>query len=213
MNFKWLDLFELWVLYLSCFNPLHPTLKPIKLFKVNHLHNWLWSKLIWRVNIFKVTKLFFIKKKMKQKLLDAYEEQNVDAFTDSVSLYTCTLIKNEPTKHCLLYLTDQMISPWLFLWASPLFCWQVKEYDIISRLDQWLTTMLLRIKKTIQDEENDLCWISSILIPSAEVLHPPFCLEPLDSILAPSVIGQWPWCCSRTSFLSFYMVNLSLKPI
>lgn len=26
----------------------------------------------------------------------------------------------------------------------------VKEYDTISRLDQWLTTMLLRIKKTIQ---------------------------------------------------------------
>lgn len=33
---------------------------------------------------------------------------------------------------------------------------QVKEYDTISRLDQWLTTMLLRIKKTIQGEEEDL---------------------------------------------------------
>uniref|UniRef100_A0A674MTP7 N-ethylmaleimide-sensitive factor attachment protein, alpha b n=1 Tax=Takifugu rubripes TaxID=31033 RepID=A0A674MTP7_TAKRU len=54
--------------------------------------------------------------KLLKKLLDAYEEQNVDAFTDAV-----------------------------------------KEYDTISRLDQWLTTMLLRIKKTIQDEENDLC--------------------------------------------------------
>ncbi|XP_062496540.1 alpha-soluble NSF attachment protein [Pezoporus occidentalis] len=32
----------------------------------------------------------------------------------------------------------------------------VKEYDSISRLDQWLTTMLLRIKKTIQGEEEDL---------------------------------------------------------
>nr|XP_012418024.1 PREDICTED: alpha-soluble NSF attachment protein isoform X2 [Odobenus rosmarus divergens] len=32
----------------------------------------------------------------------------------------------------------------------------VKEYDAISRLDQWLTTMLLRIKKTIQGEEEDL---------------------------------------------------------
>ncbi|XP_043975415.1 N-ethylmaleimide-sensitive factor attachment protein, alpha b isoform X1 [Gambusia affinis] len=32
----------------------------------------------------------------------------------------------------------------------------VKEYDTISRLDQWLTTMLLRIKKTIQDDESDL---------------------------------------------------------
>lgn len=33
---------------------------------------------------------------------------------------------------------------------------KVKEYDSISRLDQWLTTMLLRIKKTIQGEEEDL---------------------------------------------------------
>ncbi|MBN3284455.1 SNAA protein, partial [Polyodon spathula] len=49
------------------------------------------------------------------KLLDAHEEQNVDAYTESV-----------------------------------------KEYDTISRLDQWLTTMLLRIKKTIQGEESDL---------------------------------------------------------
>ncbi|KAM3874810.1 N-ethylmaleimide-sensitive factor attachment protein, alpha b isoform 2-T2 [Diretmus argenteus] len=53
--------------------------------------------------------------KLLKKLLDAYEEQNVDAYTDSV-----------------------------------------KEYDTISRLDQWLTTMLLRIKKTIQEDESDL---------------------------------------------------------
>ncbi|XP_018411507.1 PREDICTED: alpha-soluble NSF attachment protein isoform X3 [Nanorana parkeri] len=32
----------------------------------------------------------------------------------------------------------------------------VKEFDSISRLDQWLTTMLLRIKKTIKGEEEDL---------------------------------------------------------
>ena len=31
----------------------------------------------------------------------------------------------------------------------------VKEYDSISRLDQWYTTMLLRVKKTIQAD--DLC--------------------------------------------------------
>uniref|UniRef100_A0AAQ5ZY19 N-ethylmaleimide-sensitive factor attachment protein, alpha b n=1 Tax=Amphiprion ocellaris TaxID=80972 RepID=A0AAQ5ZY19_AMPOC len=37
-----------------------------------------------------------------------------------------------------------------------LLYFQVKEFDTISRLDQWLTTMLLRIKKTIQDDENDL---------------------------------------------------------
>ncbi|KAM8904829.1 N-ethylmaleimide-sensitive factor attachment protein, alpha b isoform 1-T1 [Spinachia spinachia] len=53
--------------------------------------------------------------KLLKKLLDAYEEQNVEAYTDSV-----------------------------------------KEFDTISRLDQWLTTMLLRIKKTIQDDESDL---------------------------------------------------------
>ncbi|KAF5907821.1 alpha-soluble NSF attachment protein, partial [Clarias magur] len=50
--------------------------------------------------------------KLIKKLLDASEEQNVDAYTDSV-----------------------------------------KEYDTISRLDQWLTTILLRIKKTIQEDE------------------------------------------------------------
>uniref|UniRef100_A0A3Q2Y9L7 N-ethylmaleimide-sensitive factor attachment protein, alpha b n=1 Tax=Hippocampus comes TaxID=109280 RepID=A0A3Q2Y9L7_HIPCM len=53
--------------------------------------------------------------KLLKKLLNAYEEQNVDAYTDSV-----------------------------------------KEFDTISRLDQWLTTMLLRIKKTIQEDEYDL---------------------------------------------------------
>uniref|UniRef100_A0A8C7WZJ3 N-ethylmaleimide-sensitive factor attachment protein, alpha b n=1 Tax=Oryzias sinensis TaxID=183150 RepID=A0A8C7WZJ3_9TELE len=53
--------------------------------------------------------------KLLKKLLDACEEQNVDAYTDSV-----------------------------------------KEFDSISRLDQWLTTMLLRIKKTIQDDEESL---------------------------------------------------------
>ncbi|XP_051953130.1 alpha-soluble NSF attachment protein-like [Xyrauchen texanus] len=53
--------------------------------------------------------------KLVKKLLEAFEEQNVDTYTEAV-----------------------------------------KEYDTISRLDQWLTTMLLRIKKTIQDEESDL---------------------------------------------------------
>ncbi|XP_053908799.1 alpha-soluble NSF attachment protein isoform X1 [Cuculus canorus] len=53
--------------------------------------------------------------KLVKKLLDAHEEQNIDAYTDAV-----------------------------------------KEFDAISRLDQWLTTMLLRIKKTIQGEDEDL---------------------------------------------------------
>lgn len=51
----------------------------------------------------------------QQKLLDAHEEQNSEAFTEAV-----------------------------------------KEFDSVSRLDQWLTTMLLRIKKTIQGDAGDL---------------------------------------------------------
>lgn len=38
----------------------------------------------------------------------------------------------------------------------PPVCLQVKEFDSISRLDQWHTTLLLRIKKTIQGDEGDL---------------------------------------------------------
>ncbi len=30
----------------------------------------------------------------------------------------------------------------------------VKEYDSISRLDQWYTTMLLRVKKSIEGESD-----------------------------------------------------------
>jgi len=52
--------------------------------------------------------------KLIKALMTHLEEQNVDAFTDTV-----------------------------------------KEYDSISRLDQWYTTMLLRIKKSINAE--DLC--------------------------------------------------------
>uniref|UniRef100_A0A674HN66 NSF attachment protein alpha n=1 Tax=Taeniopygia guttata TaxID=59729 RepID=A0A674HN66_TAEGU len=53
--------------------------------------------------------------KLLKKLLEAHEEQNVDAFTDAV-----------------------------------------KEFDSISRLDQWLTALLLRIKRSIQSDEQDL---------------------------------------------------------
>ncbi|XP_068202832.1 alpha-soluble NSF attachment protein-like [Palaemon carinicauda] len=52
--------------------------------------------------------------KLLKALMNHLEEQNVDAFTDTV-----------------------------------------KEYDSISRLDQWYTTMLLRIKKSINAD--DLC--------------------------------------------------------
>ncbi|KAI3363839.1 hypothetical protein L3Q82_001441 [Scortum barcoo] len=39
---------------------------------------------------------------------------------------------------------------------SEAFTEAVKEFDSISRLDQWHTTLLLRIKKTIQGDEGDL---------------------------------------------------------
>ena len=52
---------------------------------------------------------------LHQKLLEAHEEQNCEAFTEAV-----------------------------------------KDFDSVSRLDQWLTTMLLRIKKTIQGDAGDL---------------------------------------------------------
>uniref|UniRef100_A0A3P8WKP9 N-ethylmaleimide-sensitive factor attachment protein, beta b n=1 Tax=Cynoglossus semilaevis TaxID=244447 RepID=A0A3P8WKP9_CYNSE len=39
---------------------------------------------------------------------------------------------------------------------SEAFTEAVKEFDSVSRLDQWLTTMLLRIKKTIQGDSGDL---------------------------------------------------------
>uniref|UniRef100_A0AAY5EJP7 N-ethylmaleimide-sensitive factor attachment protein, beta b n=1 Tax=Electrophorus electricus TaxID=8005 RepID=A0AAY5EJP7_ELEEL len=39
---------------------------------------------------------------------------------------------------------------------SEAFTEAVKEFDSISRLDQWQTTMLLRIKKTIQGDAGDL---------------------------------------------------------
>ncbi|XP_012677399.1 N-ethylmaleimide-sensitive factor attachment protein, alpha a [Clupea harengus] len=53
--------------------------------------------------------------KLVKKLLDAFDEQNIDAYTDAI-----------------------------------------KDFDSITRLDQWYTTMLLRIKKGIQDDESDL---------------------------------------------------------
>ncbi|KAK2816476.1 hypothetical protein Q7C36_022747 [Tachysurus vachellii] len=53
--------------------------------------------------------------KLLKKLLQAHEEQDVDAYTNAV-----------------------------------------KEFDTITRLDQWHTTMLLRIKKGVQEDENDL---------------------------------------------------------
>jgi len=54
--------------------------------------------------------------KLLDKLLAAADEENVDAYTESV-----------------------------------------REYDSISRIDPWLTSLLLRAKKTLSGDEADLC--------------------------------------------------------
>lgn len=50
---------------------------------------------------------------------------------------------------------------------------QVKEFDSISRLDQWLTTMLLRIKKSIQGDgegDGDLKWSADLFVACSSFL-------------------------------------------
>ena len=44
---------------------------------------------------------------------------------------------------------------------------QVKDYDSISRLDQWLTTILLRIKKSVGGDP-DLRWVDTHSIHTTE---------------------------------------------
>jgi alpha-soluble NSF attachment protein len=53
--------------------------------------------------------------KLLKKINEAFEEENVEAFTEAV-----------------------------------------KEYDAISRLDQWYTAILLKIKKSMSGEEEEL---------------------------------------------------------
>ncbi|XP_072713731.1 beta-soluble NSF attachment protein isoform X1 [Ciconia boyciana] len=84
---------------------------------------------------FKAALCHFIVDELNAKLaLEKYEEM-FPAFTDSRE---CKLLKKLLEAHeeqnCEAY-TEA-----------------VKEFDSISRLDQWLTTMLLRIKKSIQGE-------------------------------------------------------------
>ncbi|XP_039185366.1 beta-soluble NSF attachment protein isoform X3 [Crotalus tigris] len=89
---------------------------------------------------FKAALCHFIVDELNAKLaLEKYEEM-FPAFTDSRE---CKLLKKLLEAHeeqnCEAY-TEA-----------------VKEFDSISRLDQWLTTMLLRIKKSIQgDSDGDL---------------------------------------------------------
>ncbi|RLW07230.1 hypothetical protein DV515_00004279 [Chloebia gouldiae] len=84
---------------------------------------------------FKAALCHFIVDELNAKLaLEKYEEM-FPAFTDSRE---CKLLKK------LLEAHEEQ--------NSEAYTEAVKEFDSISRLDQWLTTMLLRIKKTIQGE-------------------------------------------------------------
>uniref|UniRef100_A0A673JFE1 Beta-soluble NSF attachment protein n=1 Tax=Sinocyclocheilus rhinocerous TaxID=307959 RepID=A0A673JFE1_9TELE len=88
---------------------------------------------------FKASLCHFIVDELNAKLAVGKYEEMFPAFSDSRE---CKLLK-----FFLVALTMQK-SRTVFI--------QVKEFDSISRLDQWLTTMLLRIKKTIQGDEGDL---------------------------------------------------------
>uniref|UniRef100_A0A672T0T9 Beta-soluble NSF attachment protein n=1 Tax=Sinocyclocheilus grahami TaxID=75366 RepID=A0A672T0T9_SINGR len=84
---------------------------------------------------FKASLCHFIVDELNAKLAIGKYEEMFPAFSDSRE---CKLLK----------VCDNRKSRTVFI--------QVKEFDSISRLDQWLTTMLLRIKKTIQGDEGDL---------------------------------------------------------
>uniref|UniRef100_A0A663F845 Alpha-soluble NSF attachment protein n=1 Tax=Aquila chrysaetos chrysaetos TaxID=223781 RepID=A0A663F845_AQUCH len=88
---------------------------------------------------FKAALCHFCIDMLNAKLAVQKYEEMFPAFTDSRE---CKLVKKLLDAH-----EEQNIDSYTDA---------VKEYDSISRLDQWLTTMLLRIKKTIQGEEEDL---------------------------------------------------------
>ncbi|CAG6016434.1 unnamed protein product [Menidia menidia] len=84
---------------------------------------------------FKASLCHFIVDELNAKLaIEKYEEM-FPAFSDSREL---KLLKAHEEQN------------------SEAFTEAVKEFDSVSRLDQWLTTMLLRIKKTIQGDAGDL---------------------------------------------------------
>uniref|UniRef100_A0A8C4Y8W4 Beta-soluble NSF attachment protein n=1 Tax=Gopherus evgoodei TaxID=1825980 RepID=A0A8C4Y8W4_9SAUR len=86
---------------------------------------------------FKAALCHFIVDELNAKLaLEKYEEM-FPAFTDSRE---CKLVKKLLEAH-----EDQNCEA---------YTEAVKEFDSISRLDQWLTTMLLRIKKSLQADED-----------------------------------------------------------
>ncbi|XP_008584267.1 PREDICTED: alpha-soluble NSF attachment protein isoform X2 [Galeopterus variegatus] len=81
-----------------------------------------------------------------QKAIDIYEQLAVQKYEELFPAFSdsreCKLVKKLLEAH-----EEQNVDS---------YTESVKEYDSISRLDQWLTTMLLRIKKTIQGDEEDL---------------------------------------------------------
>lgn len=88
---------------------------------------------------FKASLCHFIVDELNAKLAIAKYEEMFPAYSDSRE---CKLLKK------LLEAHEEQ--------NAEAFTEAVKEFDSISRLDQWHTTMLLRIKKTIQGDEGDL---------------------------------------------------------
>uniref|UniRef100_W5NI80 N-ethylmaleimide-sensitive factor attachment protein, beta b n=1 Tax=Lepisosteus oculatus TaxID=7918 RepID=W5NI80_LEPOC len=88
---------------------------------------------------FKAALCHFIVDELNAKLAVEKYEEMFPAFSDSRE---CKLLKK------LLEAHEEQ--------NSEAFTEAVKEFDSVSRLDQWLTTMLLRIKKTIQGDAGDL---------------------------------------------------------
>uniref|UniRef100_A0A3B4EUL1 Beta-soluble NSF attachment protein-like n=3 Tax=Haplochromini TaxID=319058 RepID=A0A3B4EUL1_9CICH len=88
---------------------------------------------------FKAALCHFIVDELNAKIAVEKYEEMFPAFSDSRE---CKLLKK------LLEAHEEQ--------NSDAFTEAVKEFDSISRLDQWHTTLLLRIKKTIQGDEGDL---------------------------------------------------------
>uniref|UniRef100_A0AAQ4PQI0 N-ethylmaleimide-sensitive factor attachment protein, beta b n=1 Tax=Gasterosteus aculeatus aculeatus TaxID=481459 RepID=A0AAQ4PQI0_GASAC len=88
---------------------------------------------------FKASLCHFIVDELNARIAVEKYEEMFPAFSDSRE---CKLLKKLLDAH-----EEQ---------NSEAFTEAVKEFDSISRLDQWHTTLLLRIKKTIQGDEGDL---------------------------------------------------------
>uniref|UniRef100_A0AAY5L034 N-ethylmaleimide-sensitive factor attachment protein, beta b n=1 Tax=Esox lucius TaxID=8010 RepID=A0AAY5L034_ESOLU len=93
---------------------------------------------------FKASLCHFIVDELNAKLAVEKYEEMFPAFSDS--------------RECKLLKVCSGLTPLLFVHCISRCqsTYVIKEFDSISRLDQWQTTMLLRIKKTIQGDEGDL---------------------------------------------------------